>query len=229
MTWDHLLFAHWPVRVDDLRPHIPPSLDIDTFDNTAWLGIVPFVMDKTRPRALPGLPTTTTFPELNVRTYVTPRHDDTMPGVWFVSLDAASRLAVRLARRFFGLPYFDARMTCAPGDQGVRYQSNRTDRTAPAAAFDATYAGSGTHAHSSPGSLEHFLTERYCLYAERLGTLMRGHIHHPPWALRPATAEVRRCEMTSLLNITLPNTDPILHAARRIDVVAWWPETCSEK
>lgn len=225
MTWRHLLFAHWPVPVDALRAHIPASLDVDTHDGTAWLGIVPFLMDNTRPRALPAMPGTSTFPELNVRTYVTPTSDPTMTGVWFFSLDAASRLAVRVARRVFHLPYFDADMHCDAGDDTVRYQSSRTHARAPGATFDATYTETGSLAPAPPGSLEHFLTERYCLYASNdAGVLFRGHIHHPPWSLSHGSAELRQCDMTALLGMSLPRTDPLLHVAQPIDVIGWWPE-----
>jgi hypothetical protein len=233
MTWRHLLFLHWPVDAALLRPHIPDSLDIDTFDGAAWLGVIPFLMTNVRPRRLPPIPTTHTYCELNVRTYVTPRdaprNVEPMPGVWFFSLDAASRLAVAGARRFFHLPYLNARMSCTAAPRAVdgaaptvTYTSTRTDPRAPPAAFDADYAPIGPATTSPPDSLPHFLTERYCLYAaDTARRLYRGHIHHRAWALSPASATFRTCDMTRLLGIPTPSLDPLLHVADPIDVVAW--------
>lgn len=137
MRWDDLLFMHWPVHAELLRPLISAGLELDTFEGDAWIGIVPFGMSRVRARLLPPIPWTTEFLELNVRTYVTCRGQ---PGVWFFSLDAASRLAVRVARRKFHLPYFDARMSIRSENGKIRYESTPTHRGAPPAAFSATYA-----------------------------------------------------------------------------------------
>lgn len=229
MTWRDLLFAHWPVPARVLRPHIPDALEIDTFDGTAWLGVVPFLMDDVRLRGLPRLPGAGAFPELNVRTYV---RAGERSGVWFFSLDAASRLAVRGARLWFGLPYFDARMKMeAEGDLGtgrgfrVEYTSRRTHKDASAAAFDATYSPTGPGSRAAPGSLAHWLTERYCLYAVgRNGALHVGDIHHEPWTLHAAEAEIRINTMTMAepLGVALEG-EPLLHFAKNLEVVAWSP------
>src|ERR687894_454117 len=136
MRWQNLLFMHWPVREDVLRPLIPSALTLDTFDGSAWLGVVPFRMSGVRPRSLPRVPWLSAFPELNVRTYVTA---EGKPGIWFFSLDAANPVAVRLARATFRLPYFDAEMSCRLKGDGVRYRSVRTHRGAPRAEFAARY------------------------------------------------------------------------------------------
>ena len=219
MTWRDLLFAHWPVDPGPLQRVMPPGLTLDTFDGRAWVGVVPFVMD-IRPRFAPALPRLSHFPELNVRTYVTAGG---RPGVWFFSLDAASRVAVRIARATFGLPYFDAAIRASAEDGRVHYESRRVHRGAPAAEFDATYGPVGDARPATPGTLEHFLTERYCLYAQRRGRLLRGEVHHAPWPLQPAACDLRRCDMARLLPLQLPDTPPLLHFARRIDVVAWRP------
>ena len=219
MQWHDLLFMHWPIPVAALRPHIPLALDLDTFEGEAWLGVVPFVMQGVRPRFVPAVPGVSAFAELNVRTYVSV---DGKPGVWFFSLDAASRLAVRAARTFFHLPYFDAQMTTAREGDTILYASERTHRGAPGAAFRARYRPTGEPYFTTPGTLEHWLTERYALYAaDRRGHIFRGDIHHAPWPLQPAEAEVEVNTMTAQIGLTLPDVPPLLHFTRRLDVVAW--------
>jgi uncharacterized protein len=222
MRWHDLLFMHWPVPSHTLRAVIPPSLAIDTFDGMAWIGVVPFRMTGVRPRALPPLPWLSAFPELNVRTYVTTAGK---PGVWFFSLDAANRIAVRMARWLFHLTYYDARMASGPSGGQVHYTSKRTHRGAPSAAFQGRYCPIGSVSYASSGSLDHWLTERYCLYAaDRHGQVWRGDIHHARWPLQPAEAEVSVNTMTHQIGLALPDTPPLLHFARRQDVVGWTPE-----
>jgi uncharacterized protein YqjF (DUF2071 family) len=216
MSWRDLAFLHWPVSAAVLREKIPPQLTLDTFGNEAFLGVVPFHMTGVRPRFVPPLPGVSSFVELNVRTYVV---SEGKPGVWFFSLDATSRLAVRSARRFFHLPYFDARMSSSRAEGGVDYRSERTHRGAPEARFAARYRGTG----SARGSdLERWLTERYCLYAANGDrALFRGDIHHPPWPLENGEVEIGTVDMTRLLDIDLPLKPPLVHFAERIDVVGW--------
>jgi uncharacterized protein YqjF (DUF2071 family) len=219
MRWHDLLFMHWPVPHDRLRSLIPPALSIDTFDGTAWIGVTPFRMTGVRPRAMPSLPWLSAFPELNVRTYVTIAGK---PGVWFFSLDAANPVAVRIARLVFRLPYYDARMSSEPSGDAVRYASVRTHRGAPTAAFRGTYQPLGPVHHAASGTLDHFLTERYCLYTiDRHGQVWRGDIHHARWPLQPAVSEVEVNTMVGALGLMLPDVQPLLHFARRLDVVAW--------
>lgn len=230
MDWVDLLFMHWPVPAEALRPLIPADLAIDTFtgggfERQAFIGVVPFLMTGVRGRMCPPVPTARTFPELNVRTYVV--GPDGRPGVWFFSLDAASALAVEAARATYRLPYRHARMLMLREDGWVRYESVRTDPRNPGAAFAARYAPAGPAYHAAPGTLDHFLTERYCLYAPgRRGRSLRAEIHHAPWPLQPARAEVTRSTMTAPLGIDLgpagaPGPWPLLHFAARLEVVAW--------
>ncbi len=224
MRWHDLLFMHWPVPEEVLRLLIPPALKLDTFDGSAWLGVVPFRMTSVRPRFLPVVPGLSSFPELNVRTYVTHRDK---PGVYFFSLDAHNPIAVRLARATFGLPYFDARMSCRTSGDEVRYRSIRTHKDASKARFGASYRPTGEPYESGSGTLERFLTERYCLYSAGVrgdGPTRRGDIHHKMWPLQPAEVEVEELEMTSQIGVTLPDTEPVLYYARRLDIVAWSPE-----
>lgn len=217
-TWHDLLFMHWPVSLDALRPNIPSSLTIDTFDGTAWIAVVPFRMSGVYPRGLFPVPWLSAFAELNVRTYVT---KDGKPGVWFFSLDAANGLAVQIARTWFSLPYFHARMACAALGDGIRYASERIHPGAPSARLECDYAPVSAVFEAKPGSIEWFLTARYCLYTMRKGRLLRGEIEHPAWPLQTAQADVRANTMTAPHSITLPDTRPLLHFARRLDVQVW--------
>jgi uncharacterized protein YqjF (DUF2071 family) len=222
MSWHDLLFMHWPVRWDVLRPLIPPTLGLDTFDGSAWLSIAPFRMSGVRLRLLPSVPRLSDFPELNVRTYVTVGGK---PGIWFFSLDAASPVAVRAARATFSLPYFDAEMSCRVSDIEVHYRSVRTHRGAPEARFGGGYRPAGDPCSSRRGTLEYFLTERYCLYAaDKRGNIRRGDIHHHPWPLQPAEAEIETLAMTEQIGVKLPEMEPILHFSGRLDVLAWLPQ-----
>lgn len=219
--WHDLCFAHWPVAPERLRPLVPAALELDTFAGQAYLGLVPFRMSGVRLRGLPALPGLAAFPECNVRTYV--RHGDTR-GVWFFSLDATSAIAVRAARAWFGLPYFDARMALVQEADAIRYRSTRTHRGAPRAELEMRYAPTGAIEPARPETLEHFLTERYALFAlGRGGRLRRGDIHHRPWPLQPASAEIATNTMASAAGVELPATPPLVHLARRLDVVIWAP------
>ena len=219
--WHDLLFAHWPLPVDALRRHLPSTLILDTFDGVAWIGVVPFRMSHVRLRGLPALPWLSAFPELNVRTYVTV---EDKPGVYFFSLDAGNLVAVAVARWWFHLPYFRARMTCTSDGRSVSYRSSRTHRGAPGAEFVGRYRPCGDVFRTVFGTLEHWLTERYCLYAADTDhCIYRGDIHHQPWPLQPAEAEIAVNTMADAHNVALPNTPPLLHFARQLDVIVWSP------
>jgi len=221
MSWHDLLFAHAPVPLAALRALVPAGLEIDTFDGAAWLGVVPFRMTRVGPRFLPALPGLSAFPELNVRTYVT---RDGRPGVWFFSLDAANRAAVWTARRFFHLPYFDARMSCTADGDEVVYASERTHEGAASATFRARYRPVGDVYATRPGDVDHWLTERYCLYAAKPdGALLRVEIEHPPWPLQRATAEIAANTMAEAAGLPFEASPPHLHFARRLDVVSGIP------
>jgi len=218
MRWCDLAFLHWPVDPAIIRPSIPAALEIDTFDGQAWIGVVPFRMENVRPRFAPPIPGTGAFPEINVRTYV---RSGARTGVWFFSLDATSRLAVRAARWAFNLPYLDAEIVIASRGESVDYRSRRVHREAPPAAFQGTYRPTGASRRAAVGSLEHFLVERYCLFAlSQKGEVGYMDVHHMPWPLQPATAAIEVNTMTSGLAADLGGP-PLVHFARSLDVVAW--------
>jgi hypothetical protein len=220
--WQDLLFAHWAVPVDGLRPLIPRGLEIDTFGGQAWLGVVPFRMAGVRMRGTPVIPGLSRFPELNVRTYVV---RDGKPGVWFFSLDAANAIAVWGARTFFHLPYFLAVMSCQEDAGWIGYESHRKDRRGPPASLRARYRAIGGIFHARPGSIEHFLAERYCLYtADAQGRMVRCQIHHPPWPLQMAEATFQKNTMATAAEIAIAEQKPeLLHFSRHQEVLVWAP------
>jgi hypothetical protein len=190
---------------------------LQEFDGSAWIGVVPFLLD-VRPRYVPPLPLGSRFPEINVRTYV---EADGKPGVWFFSLDARNHLAVLAARRFFHLPYHKAQMRVDLAGKEVRYETRRTNG-AHSPEFIGSYRPTSDVFEATPGTLEHWLTERYCLYAQDpTGALYRVDIHHPPWPLQRAEAEIESNTMVAPLGILLREAPPLLHFVRKLEVRVW--------
>lgn len=221
-SWCDLLFAHWPIPATLLRPLVPEALTVQTFDGSSWVGIVPFRMEGVMRRPLPDLPWISAFPELNVRLYV---EKDGKPGVWFLSLDAANPVAVWAARTFFHLPYYWARMDVRTTDSGIAYASTRRRDDVR---FEAHYQPCSEPYAATPGTLEHFLTERYCLYAQtKNGRLLRTEVHHVPWPLQRAEADITRNEVLEPWGLTVTG-NPLLHFARGLDVIVWPPTAVDE-
>jgi len=214
-TWNDLLFAHWPVAPEKLGPLVPPELPLDTFDGQCWVAIAPFHMTGVRGRFVPPLPRLSAFPELNVRTYVTLNGK---PGVYFSSLDAANRMAVRVARAMYRLPYFFSKMSVCQSEGWIDYSSLRKDA---AARLRARYRPIKPVQLGAPGSLEHWLTERYCLYTIFRRSVYRAEIHHEPWPLQDAEAEIAENTMAEAAGIKFPETAPLLHFAKKLEVLVW--------
>ena len=221
--WRDLLFAHWPVDPERIRPRIPESLTLDCHSGMAWVSLTPFRLEGLRLRGLPGLPWVSSFPELNFRTYVTRARK---PGVFFLSLDAASVVAVMGARAAFHLPYFLATMRITTARDGaIDYRAHRSGSERPAE-FQALYrpVPQMSPLPAEPGTLDHWLTERYCLYAvDRAGGLYRTEIHHAPWALQPVEAKILWNTVSTAGGIELPPTPALTAYARSLDVRIWWP------
>ena len=215
-TWRDLLFAHWPVEVEALRPAVPAHIALDTFDGSAWIGVTPFEISGLRAHGTFPVPRVSRFPEVNVRTYVT---IDGRPGIWFLSLDAGSRAAVAAARRVYRLPYHHARAQIQRKAPEIVF---RSERYGDEARLAVRYVPGDSMITATPGTLEYFLTERYCLYTvdDELG-LLRADIHHPPWPLQLAAAEILENTMTAPYGIELPGEPPLLHYSARQDVVIW--------
>ena len=217
-SWHDLLFAHWPVSARALQELLPAGLELDTFDDQAWVGVVPFRLTNVAPRGTPALPFVSAFNELNVRTYVT---RNGKPGVYFFSLDADSQLAVTVARTMFRLPYYFAQIALSANGQNIQYSSRRTSGDVRPE-LETTYRPTGQTFEALPGTLEYFLTERYCLYTVDVEfKVYRLEIHHRPWPLQPAEADIGVNTMADAARIRLPAMRPMLHFARRQDMVAW--------
>jgi len=220
--WHDLLFAHWALPPEQVRPLVPRELQLDTYDGKAWIGVIPFWMSHVHFRGLPPIPTASTFPELNVRTYVRAPQEQDKPGVYFFSLDAASVLAVLGARAGAGLPYFWADMRVEVSGDKVNYHSSRRQKPRPAELL-AKYGSTGPVTNRKT-ELEHFVTERYCLYVVRLGKIHRVQIHHLPWPLQPAEAEFTVNTMARVHSIQLPPDKPMLQLVKKLEVYIFAPE-----
>jgi uncharacterized protein YqjF (DUF2071 family) len=205
--WEDMLFAHWPVDAGALARLLPAGVEPGERDGSAWVGIVAFVMTGTRSAFWPGLPALPAIPELNVRTYVRVRG---VPAVWFLSLDASSPFFVSVGRALYGLRYHLARMTTVRDGDRVHYLSVRGR-----SAFAASYGPTGPPKWAHPGSLEHFLVERYRLFSERRGRLITAEVDHAPWLLQPAEAQI---ELNRMAPPGVPLSGrPLLHFARGVD------------
>jgi uncharacterized protein len=217
-SWGSLLFLHWRLPVDLVRRYVPAPLEVDTFDGSAWIGVVPFTMWGIRPLFLPALPGLSSAHELNVRTYV---HYRGVPGVWFLSLDVTKRLAVWGARTFFYLPYFHAKIRLDADHQSVDFVHQRRQRGAPEARFEARWTAGELLPEATPDSLDYFLTERYCLYSVYRDRLYRARINHQPWPLRRASLEHLRPTMLSSHSLPEPADDPVVHHGDPVRVGIW--------
>jgi uncharacterized protein len=216
-TWHDLLFAHWPVPMHAVRRLVPQWLAVQQFGGSTWVGLVPFRMTGVTLRHVPPLPVVSHFPEMNLRLYV---ECGGKPGVWFVSLDAARRSAVIAARMLAHLPYFYSRMSLRADGDAVRYSSTRVNDAR--VAFVGAYEPAGPVFESTPNSLEHFLTERYCLYTQdRRGRRWRLEIHHQPWPLQTARASFQTNGVAQSQGIELPEAEPHLLFSRKLEVVGW--------
>ena len=217
-TWENLLFLHWEADAATIQAMLPPELTVDTFEGRAYIGLVPFTMRNVRPVWVPPMPLLSHFPEVNVRTYV--HHRGENPGVWFFSLDAENPVAVKIARTLWKLPYFTAQFNVKKQGAATHYVSRRRD--ASGAGCDIRYAPDGPENPAMPGSREFFLAERYLLYAHNGRRLFRGQVHHKPYRIQSAQAEIRENTLVTAAGIRLmergANEPPLIHYARGVDV-----------
>jgi len=218
-SWHRLLFLHWELPVEALRPLVPAGLEIDTFDGKAWLSVTPLTIYDVAPKYFPALPYVSWLYELNVRTYV---HLDGVPGVWFFSLDANNLLAVWGARTFFSLPYFNARIMCESEGDDVRFWSAREEERAE---FAASWTIGEKLPEPGPDSLDFFLVERYCLYAADGDRIYRCRINHEPWPLQETrNLSGLRYSVIEADGIPVPDGEPKLHCGGPVHVDVWAPE-----
>ena len=220
-SWRDLLFAHWPVAADAMRALVPRELELDLRDGSAWVAVTPFRMSGVRWRGLPPVPGTSAFPEMNLRTYVVVGD---RPGVYFFSLDAGNPLAVAAARLFLGLPYHWAAMACERFGAGISYLSERKSEGRAPVAFRGYYEPEPKVFTAVPGTLEHWLIERYCLYTVRGGRVQRLEIDHDPWPLQRAHARIESNDVPAAAGILVEASSPeLLHFVGRLDVRLWAP------
>ena len=220
-TWAHLLFLHWSWEPAAIQATLPAGLTVDVHEGRAWLGLVPFFMERVRPRGLPAVPGISDFLELNVRTYV--RDAEGRPGVWFYSLDANQWLAVTVARTLFHLPYEHAEMGAAVNAKSgeVDYRARRKG-----AGGESRFAfrPHGATAAAKTGTLEFFLVERYRLFAAEVrgGRLFTGKVHHTPYRIGAATVSAWDDTMLRLAGFDRGGRAPEhVCAARAVDVEVW--------
>jgi len=231
--WANLLFLHWEVDPAQLRPHLPPEIELDTFEGRAFIGLVPFTMTGVRPVWAPSVKPLSDFHETNVRTYVHRKGQD--PGVWFFSLDAANSIAVMLARTLWRLPYHQADMsmkldrsaTISGSDEGlsVTYSTERLWPAPTPAHCKVNYSVCGAVNPAAAGTLEHFLAERYYLYAYKsagAGKLYRGQVHHSSYPLQKADVTSLDETMIAAAGVERPlsgpGATPLAHYASEVDV-----------
>jgi uncharacterized protein YqjF (DUF2071 family) len=215
--WRHLLFLHWPVESAIVQAQLPAELEVETFDGTAFVGVVPFTMKDVSPWWSPSVPGISNFHELNVRTYV---RRAGVSGVWFFSLDAASSLAVMLARSGWHLPYHRARMSLEVEADRVRYHSTRRWPKPVPADLDVDYRIGEARGHAQPGSIEHFFLERYLLFArDKKGTLRVGRVHHEPYPFCDVALGDLRQSMTLANELgACSDAPPFAHYSPGVDV-----------
>ena len=222
--WSELLFLHWRVPEADMRAVVPDGLEIDTFDGSAWLGVVPFTVSGARPRLLPPLPFLSNFHEVNVRTYVHRHGRD--PGVWFFSLDASNTIVVEAARHLYKLPYRYARIDFhidEPRGEGATAQprqlsfvSRRVEGDRPE--LEVRYRAADFPRPAEPGTLEHFLVERYILYTSSEQGLHSARVHHQPYPVQAAAVQGLQERLIAADGLGRPDSEPLAHYASTVDV-----------
>lgn len=223
MKWLDSLFIHWPVDIESLRRHVPAALEIDTFDGQAWVTILPFQMAGSRLRYTPPLPWLSNFLELNVRTYV---KADGKGGVWVLSVEVSNPVVVHGTRFFYDMPFYQANMSLKEIDTAMHYGSQRLYHDGLPAEFSATCQPSGAIIYAEKGSLDHWLTERYCAYAtNRKGEVLRSEIHHAQWSLQPVEVEIQTNTLLDALDLNVSPTAPRFHYSPGVEVVAWVPNS----
>ena len=227
-NWHHLGFFHWEVPPGDLQALLPADLTVDLFEGKAFIGLVPFTMTGVRPVLLPPLPGVSSFHEVNVRTYV--HHQGTNPGVWFFSLDANSRLAVEAARAAYHLPYFHAGIEFTPSGDAlpeIAFSARRDDSrgTLPAHAHIRYRPVEGPVTPARPGTIEHFVVERYILYAEDAEhQLWRARVHHQPYPIQKAELIGLDETLVWASKVRRPENVALRHYAREVSVKIYGPE-----
>ncbi len=234
MTWRDGLFLHWPVDPDDVRPHVPEELTLETYDGRAWLSVLPFVLTKAGLRGAPPI-ARIAFAELNVRTYVRCRGD---PGLFFFSIDIGNPAVAALTGRGTRLPVHYAQMHVSGGEDRVSFASTRDGATPavgaptgddPPARFAATYRPAGPAFTADEGTLEYWLTERRRFYASSGGRVLSAEIAHDRWPIRSAEVTIRENTMFEANGLPQPAGDPIAYFCGDLSMTGSIPRRLRER
>ncbi|EDY81610.1 hypothetical protein VDG1235_1228 [Verrucomicrobiia bacterium DG1235] len=222
-SWLDLAFIHYRASSREIRSLLPEGVNLQKYDGSAWIGLVPFRMSGVMRRPMPDIPLLSSFPELNLRTYV---EVDGEAGVWFFSLDAASLPMVFGGRLLYGLPYYYSKMSHRRQDDWIDFSSSRKRSQVE---FSARYRPVGDTFQSPAGTFEHWATERYCLYTTSAkGALERIEVHHQPWPIQKAEVEIERCDLFQSAGITLEDQLPVCHFSSGVNVVSFRKEETSQ-
>lgn len=218
-TWKNVLFLHWPIPLEKLRPHIPTSLQIDTYKGTAWLGIILFVLEGIYPFGLSSISLTPKFPEINVRTYVT---YNGKPGIYFLSIDVDNWASLKIAKHWYHLPYHSAHISFQKEGESFHCHSVRRENRNDPLSFHCKYASVSDVYAPKEGTLDHWLTERYCFYSSNNGvSIYCGEIHHQPWPLQKAKIELVNHTLFTPFHFDLPEEKPVIHFSPGVDSLMW--------
>ena len=217
-NWVDLTFMHWEVDPKILAKHIPEDLEIELFEGKAYVGIIPFKMEKVRPRNLPSIPLISNFPEFNIRTYV---KKNGKGGVYFLTLDAQSIVTCKYAPFAYGLPYRYAKCNFHTNEKGEYFWSSV--RTTNGIKLEGKSIAYGSLMKAEKGSLEEFLFERYCLYVEKKGITYRAYTCHEPWEFRNAKVEIKENSLTEFYELGIKNllNPDLVHVSTGVDVLTW--------
>ncbi|MBU8880406.1 DUF2071 domain-containing protein [Bacillus sp. FJAT-29790] len=218
-TWSNLLFLHWPISSESLRPYIPPSIQIDIFGEYAWLGVILFVTEGVYPRGLSSVSLACKFPEINLRTYVI---YNGKPGIYFLSLDSRNWASTMIGKSWFHLPYYYAQISFQQKGQAFHFQSTRKGKIDEPIKFSCNYAHSSEVYFTQEGTLDHWLTERYCMFSSDKGSnIYSVDLHHRPWPLQKAEAEIYTNTLFSPFHFDLSEVKPLSHFSKGIDALFW--------
>lgn len=215
-TWKHVLFLHWPLHAESLRPFIPKELEIDTYDGQAWLGMIVFEMGGIYPRGLSRLPLTPPFSEINVRTYVTYKGE---PGIYFLSIDVNNWASLNIAKRWYHLPYRPSEVSIQKEGASLHFEGIRKKEPLY---VKGSYTPLKESFFSRAGRLDYWFTERYRLYSsDSFSNLYTASIDHPPWALQNTEVTIDKNTLFSPFGFHLGADAPIAHYSYGVQTNFW--------
>lgn len=218
-VWQNFIFVHWPVSMESIRALVPSCLEIDTFDRQAWIGIYTFRTQGLYLRGFPSLSLFSPFYGINLRTYVTYKGK---PGVYFIHLNSTHWTALRIARAWYRLNYFHAKIRFSNDGEYLVYDGIIQSHKGTSSTYHIRFSPESMVYYPQREKLDYFLTERYCLYSvDSKDHLYCAEIHHSPWPLQKANAEILNNSLTKFYNLQLTNQKPVFHFSKGVDVLIW--------